>query len=300
MKKIFILSVLSLLIIGFGCQKIKPIDLSDGPNSVATTGTQYDQYLDREVPTSTVLEVGNGEVLQIFSPLAGQKVLSPLKITGLAPSSWFFEGSFLVKTSADNGVLLGKEIAKAQTEWTKPGLVPFATTVFFETPSDTKTGKIVLSADNPSGLSKYNRSVVLPISFFTPEDGKVVQIYFGNSQFNPDKTDCNEVYPVERLLTPKTQAVISESIPLLLNGLYENEKSVGYFSTINPGVNLLSAKIIDGVATVDFNEELEKGVAGSCNVVMIREQITRTLKQFSTVKDVIISVNGRTEGVLQP
>jgi spore germination protein GerM len=33
---------------------------------------------------------------------------------------------------------------------------------------------------------------------------------------------------------------------------------------------------------------------------MIREQITRTLKQFPTVDEVRIAVAGETEGVLQP
>ena len=58
--------------------------------------------------------------------------------------------------------------------------------------------------------------------------------------------------------------------------------------------------IADETAKVDFDETMEKGMGGSCRVSAIRAQITETLKQFSTVKDVIISVNGRTEDILQP
>jgi spore germination protein GerM len=50
----------------------------------------------------------------------------------------------------------------------------------------------------------------------------------------------------------------------------------------------------------DFNERLEYQVGGSCRVSAIRAQISETLKQFPTIKDVIILINGRKEDVLQP
>jgi len=45
---------------------------------------------------------------------------------------------------------------------------------------------------------------------------------------------------------------------------------------------------------------LEFQVGGSCRVAAISAQIMETLKQFPTVKDVIISINSRTEDILQP
>jgi len=45
---------------------------------------------------------------------------------------------------------------------------------------------------------------------------------------------------------------------------------------------------------------LQYQVGGSCRVSAIRAQIIETLKQFSTVKNVVISINGRTEDILQP
>ncbi|HPP18950.1 MAG TPA: GerMN domain-containing protein, partial [Candidatus Dojkabacteria bacterium] len=58
--------------------------------------------------------------------------------------------------------------------------------------------------------------------------------------------------------------------------------------------------IEDGVARVDFSKELEEGVAGSCKVESIRAQIEETLKQFDNIDSVIISVEGKVEGILQP
>jgi spore germination protein GerM len=34
--------------------------------------------------------------------------------------------------------------------------------------------------------------------------------------------------------------------------------------------------------------------------MLIREQITQTLRQFATVREVRIAIEGRTEGVLEP
>ncbi|PIP22172.1 MAG: hypothetical protein COX38_02115, partial [Candidatus Nealsonbacteria bacterium CG23_combo_of_CG06-09_8_20_14_all_39_25] len=48
------------------------------------------------------------------------------------------------------------------------------------------------------------------------------------------------------------------------------------------------------------DEQLEFQVGGSCKVSAIRAQITQTLKQFPTVDEVVISINGRTEDILQP
>ncbi|MBU3925210.1 GerMN domain-containing protein, partial [Patescibacteria group bacterium] len=56
----------------------------------------------------------------------------------------------------------------------------------------------------------------------------------------------------------------------------------------------------NGIAKVDFDERLEFQAGGSCRVAAIRAEITETLKQFPTVNNVVISINGRTEDILQP
>ena len=87
---------------------------------------------------------------------------------------------------------------------------------------------------------------------------------------------------------------------MLLLGPTENEKQNGYFTTISPGVKIQSLAIERGIAKVDFNETLEFQVGGSCRLAAIRAEITQTLEQFSTVNNVIISINGKTEDILQP
>jgi len=62
---------------------------------------------------------------------------------------------------------------------------------------------------------------------------------------------------------------------------------------------LRNLTIEDGIAYADFSLELSAHAGGALLTSLIREQIEATLTQFSTVDDVVISINGVT-GVLEP
>ena len=108
-----------------------------------------------------------------------------------------------------------------------------------------------------------------------------------------------EIVEVERTV-PFNIAAGRAAIEELLKGLLSSEEAEGLSTAINKGVELLSLEIQDGVARADFNEKLEEGVAGSAWVNAIRSQIEQTLLQFDTVNEVVISINSRTEDILQP
>lgn len=67
-----------------------------------------------------------------------------------------------------------------------------------------------------------------------------------------------------------------------------------------PRVQLRKLTIVDGVATADFSREMRAYGGGSLRVLLIRQQIEQTLKQFPTVQTVVIAIEGETEGVLEP
>lgn len=139
--------------------------------------------------------------------------------------------------------------------------------------------------------------VIIPLKVGI-EEGLSVRVYFNNGNLDPEFS-CNKVFPVEREI-PRTQAVARAALEELLKGPDASEKSQGYITNINPGVKIKSLTIENGVAKVDFDEQLEFQVGGSCRVAAIRAEITQTLKQFATVKEIIISIEGRTEDILQP
>ncbi|MDD5110136.1 MAG: GerMN domain-containing protein [Patescibacteria group bacterium] len=125
-----------------------------------------------------------------------------------------------------------------------------------------------------------------------------VEVYFMNSKLAAPET-CKEVFPVKRYI-PKTEAIGTAALNQLIAGPTAAERSAGYTSSIPTGVKLNSLIIRDGVATADFSPALDRNVGGSCRVAAIAAEIMQTLKQFPTVKEVIIAINGRTEDILQP
>lgn len=126
-----------------------------------------------------------------------------------------------------------------------------------------------------------------------------LQVFFSNSEQDPESLRCSQVYPVHRRVSA-TESVAKAALQLLLDGPTGEEAGAGYYSNLNPGVRLLSVELADGVATVDFSEDFETGVSGSCRVEAIRAQIQETLLQFDTVKEIRIRVGGREAGILQP
>ena len=146
--------------------------------------------------------------------------------------------------------------------------------------------------------------VTLPIRFLA-KGNLSVKAFFNNNNLDPDIT-CEKVFAVSREtgLTETLDQPLFEAASLALNellkGPLEAEKRSGYFTNINQSVKINSLTINQGVARVDFSEELGKNVAGSCRVTAIRSQISETLKQFREIKEVIISINGKSEEILQP
>lgn len=125
-----------------------------------------------------------------------------------------------------------------------------------------------------------------------------VLVYFGNSKLDP-ALSCDKVFPTERNISYDV-SVIRATLEELLKGTNEIDKGDGYFTSINPGVKIQKLVIKDKTAFVDFDETLDKGVAGSCKVSMIRAEISETLKQFEGVEKIVISIDGRIGDILQP
>ncbi|WP_026369208.1 Gmad2 immunoglobulin-like domain-containing protein [Kallotenue papyrolyticum] len=65
-------------------------------------------------------------------------------------------------------------------------------------------------------------------------------------------------------------------------------------------VRLLKLTITAGVATANFSQELRAYGGGSARVQAIRQQIEGTLRQFPSVQQVVIQIEGQSEGVLEP
>lgn len=246
-------------------------------------------------------ELEKADLIKINNPRPNQTVKSPIIIEGQAKGSWFFEASFPIKLFDANGNQLATAIAQAQGDWMTMDFVPFKAILEFVAPA-TDAGNLILEKDNPSGLPQNADQLRVPVKFEAFAKSIVVKAYFNNSKMDP-KVSCNKVFPVDKIIF-KTSAPARAALEELLKGPTKQEKADGFFTSINPGVKIEKLTIDPltggGTAKVEFDEQLEFQVGGSCRVSAIRAQIVETLKQFSTIKDVVISINGRTEDILQP
>jgi len=136
--------------------------------------------------------------------------------------------------------------------------------------------------------------------FFITGQEKIttVKIFFGNIKEDPEVLNCEKVYSVERKVFENK--VMVQALEELLKGPTLEEQEKGYLTNINSGVNINSLIVENNIVKVDFDEQLGFQVGGSCRVMAIRSQITGTLVQFPEINDVIISINGRIEDILQP
>jgi spore germination protein GerM len=126
-----------------------------------------------------------------------------------------------------------------------------------------------------------------------------VNIYLANNNLDPWVT-CDKVFPVRRQVSSNSN-IYRSVLDALFAGPTESEKQNGYETALPSGVKLKSVGAdATGTLTADFDSRLERGVSGSCRVNTIRTQIETTLKQFPEVRDVVISIGGQKEGILQP
>jgi spore germination protein GerM len=127
---------------------------------------------------------------------------------------------------------------------------------------------------------------------------KQINVYFSNKNMGSSE-DCTKVFPLSRTIL-NAETFGPGAMESLLKGISEDEKTAGYSTGLNSGVLLQKFEIKSKVAYIDFSSGFNEGVAGSCRVQAIKSQIEKTLDAFPDIDSVVISVNGKTEGVLEP
>jgi hypothetical protein len=245
------------------------------------------------------IESRDGERLYLDELREGDRLEIGSVVTGEVSGTWFFEAVFPVNILNRQGETIGNLIAEAQDEWMTEDLVPFSFEFNIEI-NEEEDVIIVFENANPSGLEEHEDSAEITVRAIpnSIQEMMSLEAYFPNSEMDSTE-DCSKVFPLNREV-PETLAVGRVALEQLVGGLTAQEETEGYFTSINEDVQILSLTVEDGIARADFSRELQDGVAGSCRVMNIRAQIEETLKQFPTVDEVVISIEGQTEDILQP
>lgn len=277
-------------------------------------GTVHTEYIGNELEVKDLITINN--------PRPNQEIESPLNIEGLAKPEWFANGFFNVNLVDAEGTIVKTVKAYKNGAKDKDGFNKYKISLKYDLPT-TLTGSLVLEKNNTTKDPANDNKLTVPVKFkqpapvetpaaevvtpTTPETPKVetpvattpdtkvkVSVFFNNKD-----NECEKVVAVEREIT-KVIGIGEASLNELLKGPTEAEKTAGYTTSINDGTVIKSIKKVGDTVTVDFNAKLGEAVAGSCKVGSIAEQIKKTLTQFPTIKNVVISIEGVSEGILQP
>ncbi len=147
------------------------VPITDFESCVAAGNPVQESYPERCVSKNGEAfsrDIGNElekiDLIRISSPRPGDKVTSPLSISGEARGLWYFEASFPVRLLDDKGNVIAAYYATAKEEWMTEDFVPFETVLTFEMP-ESGSGVLILHKDNPSGLPQHDDELRVPVQF---------------------------------------------------------------------------------------------------------------------------------------
>ncbi|MBP6908295.1 MAG: hypothetical protein KBB75_00530, partial [Candidatus Pacebacteria bacterium] len=72
---------------------------------------------DTNIPEDSIKEPFVEENIVIYSPLEGSVISNPLRVSGQARGSWFFEASAPIEVLDENGVSIGQKYITAEGDW---------------------------------------------------------------------------------------------------------------------------------------------------------------------------------------
>lgn len=106
-------------------------------------------------------------MITVTSPYPGEKISSPLNVSGKARGGWFFEGSFPIDITDFEGNIIAQKYATAQDDWMVPRTteVPFSGTIEFSVPEGVTRGYIIFKKDNPSDNRVLDDEFSIPVVF---------------------------------------------------------------------------------------------------------------------------------------
>lgn len=228
----------------------------------------------------------------INTPLSNQSISSPVEISGRAR---VFEGLVLFRVRDSQNNILAT--SSSQTDAGAQAWGQYEVTLGFPKPL-TPAGFVEVYTESARDGSDQDL-IKIPVKF-SDFVSPIVSIFFSNINEDPEFLDCNQVYPVQRELESYDQ-LVSQVLIELFNGLTADDLKAGFVTNLpEEGVVLQKIEISTSTIRIDFNQALQQDVSGACRVEAIRAQITQTLKQFKEIDEVIISIDGESEEILQP
>lgn len=227
----------------------------------------------------------------VFELRDGNELENPFIFYGTTTA---FENNINWRLSDENGVTISEGFSYVNSpDIGIPG--PFEVKAFFDLIPATQTGTLEvfeISARDGSEIHKASAKVS-----FT-DKSQTIRLYFGNISKAPEGDECEAVYPVERMVVGGDDMEIA--MHELLKGPSLLEENSEYYTSLPNNVPDPKVFYKKDSVHLEFTEALEYQVGGSCRVLAIRKQIEETAKDASGEEEITISIDGRTEDILQP
>lgn len=147
----------------------------------------------------------------------------------------------------------------------------------------------------------------------TSKEKTEITLYFvKNFHYALNSESLFYLEPVKRTI-PKTQSIAKAAVEELLKGLegqdivddgqqkikFENAKHEEWISFLPKDAKVLSVKIENGIATVDFDRKILTANVGSEGEELGIYQIVNTLTEFPTIEAVRFTVEGKSSGTIE-
>jgi len=267
-----------LLFCGFGCHSV--VNEMESPTSAPVV-----------TPTPAV-----SENITVTSPLSGSTVSNPIHVTGEAR---VFENVVSWRLLTSEGLELSKSDPIMGTTFAEASDIgQFGPFDFWVVVPEVGNVNVMLEVYQVSAKDGSAVDVVSIPLVLDRIDTTDLQIYLHNNVMDPEIT-CTTVFPVTRKITA-TVSPARAAMVMLLEGPTSLE-TANHYSTVIPFPSVLKEISIsaDGLAMVDLGGAIVEPLGGSCLVGGIGAEIEYTLKQFESVKEVKILLDGK-EDALQP
>lgn len=158
-----IIAVVVLAVVALGgwyAYSHRGVPTDSGPVATTTSGGEKGEAILPIVGK----QAPQGEI-SIDKPRVGDRVSSPITLSGRARGRWFSEASAPVMVIDVNGKVLGRGTVTAQGDWMNAsGTVPFTGQVEFSGKTADQ-GAVVFMNDNPSGLEANALFYAIPLFF---------------------------------------------------------------------------------------------------------------------------------------
>jgi hypothetical protein len=124
----------------------------------------YLQPKQGPMQASTEYTSKHGDTVTVNAPKAGDRITSPLTVSGVVPGPWSFEANFPVEIVDADHKKVAEGYATVKGDWMTTEPIAFSATVPFKAPV-TDDGFVVIRKANPSGDQATDDSVEVPIKF---------------------------------------------------------------------------------------------------------------------------------------